>query len=292
MVAFRLRSVSAKSQPPAWLGRIVLSALCCVALAVATRSARAMEKVLSVTYDITIAGIHAGQVDAVGHFVDGGYAIALNGYAGGITRMLTDASATMTADGNIRGTDVLPAHYQIDMNEAGQQSEARIALRDRSVMDLFVNPGLVPTLQRVPLTMDHVHNVVDPMSALFVAIGQMPASGPEVCNRTLAIFDGWQRYDVDMTYVATRTVFGTRNSYSGESFVCSARYAPIAGHDLTTPAVAYMSDNDRLEVSLIPLAGVGILIPYELLIGTEIGDVVVRLDRMELADVPGTVAGR
>ncbi len=92
--------------------------------------------------------------------------------------------------------------------------------------------------------------------------------------------------------MATRTVFGSRDGYSGQSFVCSAHYTPIAGHDLTTPAVAYMSDNDRLEASLILVDGLGILIPYQLLIGTELGDVVIRLQSMSVDDVPAAVAGR
>lgn len=276
----------------AWFRRLGLLALFFVALAMATRPAAAAEKLLSVSYEISVAGVYVGRADAVGHFVDGGYAIALTGFTGGLSRLVLDANATLTADGNIRGTEVLPAHYQIDMVEQGEPSQARMALRDRRVMDLFVDPGIVPSLERVPLTMDHVRGITDPVSTLFIPIGAGAVSGETACNRTLSVFDGWQRYDVAMRYVATRTVFGTRDGYSGQSFVCSAHYLPIAGHDLTTTAVAYMSENDRLEASLIPVEGLGILIPYELLIGTEIGDLVIRLDRLSLTDVPAAVAGR
>jgi hypothetical protein len=292
MVAFRQRGFETGTRPAVWFGRLALLALSCLALVLVTLPAAATEKVLAVSYDITVAGIPVGHIDVVGHFIDGAYAVALTGYTGGVTRLVMDATATMSADGNIRGTEVLPAHYQVDMTEAAEPSQARMALRDRSVTDLYVDPGLVPSLQRVPLTMDHVHDVVDPMSALFVATGTGDVSGEWACNRTLAIFDGWQRYDVEMTYVTTRTVFGTRDGYSGPSFVCGARYTPIAGHDLTTPAVAYMSDNSRLEASLVPVAGLAILIPYQMLIGTEIGDLVIRLERMSLADTPDAVAGR
>ncbi len=291
MEAFRRRDFGSGLQTAAWFRRLALLAISFVVLAVVTFPAAAAEKLLSVSYEITVAGVYVGRADAVGHFADGGYAIALTGNTGGISRLVLDANATLSADGNIRGTEVLPAHYQVDMTEDGEPSRGRMTMRDRRVMDLFVDPGLAPSLEHVPLTMDHVRDITDPVSTLFIPVAGA-VTGETACNRTLSIFDGWQRFDVDMSFLATRTVFGSRDGYSGQSYVCSARYTPIAGHDLTTTAVAYMSENDRLEVSLIPVDGLGILIPYQLLIGTELGDLVIRLDSIRVTDVPAAVAGR
>lgn len=238
---------------------------------------------LDLTYIITIAGVHIGSISVDGTFADGGYAIALSGSTGGITRWMADASAWMAVNGTIRDAVALPARFEIGIQEGGVGAEVQMRLTDRDVMDLHVLPGLQASLDIVPLTIDHVRDVVDPMSALFVPIGDSGSiSGEEACNRTLTIFDGWQRYDISMFYRGTETVFGARASYAGPAFACRAEYSPIAGHSLTRSAVLFMSANSRLEAQLIPIAELGIAIPFQLLIGTEIGDLVIRLDRLEI----------
>ncbi len=172
MEASRRRGFGSGLQTAARFRRLALLAISFVALALVTFPAAAAEKLLSVSYDISVAGVYVGHADAVGHFIDGGYAIALTGFTGGLSRLVLDANATLSADGNIQGTEVLPAQYQIDMTEEGEPSQARMALRDRRVMDLFVDPGLAPSLERVPLTMDHVRDVTDPVSTLFIPVAR------------------------------------------------------------------------------------------------------------------------
>ena len=238
---------------------------------------------LDLTYIITIAGVHIGSISVDGTFTDGGYAIALSGSTGGITRWMADATAWMAVNGTIRGAVASPARFEIGIQEGGVGAEVQMRLTDRDVMDLHVVPGLQASLDIVPLTIDHVRDVVDPMSALFVPFGDGGSiTGERACNRTLTIFDGWQRYDISMFYRGTETVFGARASYAGPAFACRAEYLPIAGHSLTRSAVLFMSANSRLEAQLIPIAELGIAIPFQLLIGTEIGDLVIRLDRLEV----------
>ena len=64
-------------------------------------------------------------------------------------------------------------------------------------------------------------------------------------------------------------------AYSGEVFVCSARYVPVAGHRPDRDSVQYMADNKRLEVWLVPVDGTPVLVPYRILIGTQMGDLVI-----------------
>lgn len=242
------------------------------------------ERRIELSYVITLAGIHIGSVQADGVFNEAGYALTLTGATGGITQLMTDANAWMAANGLIRGGTTLPLRFEMGMEEGGVAAEAQMRLADKAVMDLTVHPGLAAGLDMVPLTLDHVQGVVDPMSALFVPIGHLvEVTGEAACNRTLSVFDGWQRYDISMRYRDTETVFGSRANYSGPAFVCAARYAPIAGHSLTKPSVGFMSHNDRLAVWLVPAGDLPILIPFRLLIGTEIGDLIIRLDRLSVS---------
>lgn len=264
-----------------------LAALAILGLPLATSShtnaATDDDRHISLLYVITVAGLHVGNVNIDGTFNAGGYTLTLSGATAGLSRWMADSSAWMAVNGTFRGALALPTRFEIGIEENDIAAEAQIRLTDRSVMDLHVVPGLEAGLDIVPLTLDHVQNVVDPMSALFVPIErQETLTGEEACNRTLSVFDGWQRYDIAMFYRRTETVFGARAAYAGPAFICSARYVPIAGHSLTRPAIAFMSDNQRLEAQLIPAADVGILIPFRLLVGTEIGDLVIRLEELNV----------
>lgn len=260
--------------------RFGLGLIGALAATVVAAAPAAAEDVLTLAYDITIAGVHVGSVDADARFTESGYAIALSGAVGGVSRLVSNASARMASNGNISGRRILPAYFEIEMTENDLTAEAEMHLANRRVTDLHVVPGLVPAWDRVPLTMAHLDDVVDPMSALFIVSRPGGLSGGEACNRTIRVFDSWQRFDIVMRHDTTRNVVGAREAYAGPVHICSARYVPVAGHRPDQASVAYMTGNDRLEAWLLPVPGIEVMVPYQLLIGTELGDLVVRLDKM------------
>jgi hypothetical protein len=86
---------------------------------------------------------------------------------------------------------------------------------------------------------------------------------------------GWTRYDVHLSYKETRAIDGGAKTYSGRIIVCAARYVPVAGHRSTRKAVQDMADNKRLEVWLAPVANMPVLVPFRILIGTDLGDLII-----------------
>lgn len=250
-------------------------------------TANAAETHLSLTYAIAVGNLSIGTVAVEATFIEGGYAVALRGATSGVSRIVTNATATMGARGNIRGTRILPAEFELAMTEGGVTAEANMAIRNRSVTDLSVFPGLTPDWDRVHLTMDHVRNVVDPMSAMIVALPPGETVTTAACNQHLPVFDGWERFDVDLSYRESRTVVSTEaGGYSGPVIICTARYTPVAGHQPGHPPVQYMTGNDRLEAWLMPVAGQNLMIPYRLLIGTELGDLTITVRSLEYRPRP------
>jgi hypothetical protein len=133
----------------------------------------------------------------------------------------------------------------------------------------------------VPITVDDTREVVDPLSAFLVAVGPLEkVDGETACNRTVKVFDGWQRFDLRLSYKETRTIKGRGQGYAGDVYRCQARYVPISGHRENTKSVKQMVDNQRLEVWLAPIAGTQMLVPYKILIGdTNLGDLIVVATR-------------
>lgn len=254
--------------------RILLAAMV-IALMVPAGAAAA-DRTLKADYLITIAGITIGKVNAEGHFTDTGYAATISGQTYGISRFVSDAHAVLAGNGRIRGTHITPATYNLDTDEKGFQTHVSMAMRGGSIIDLSAAPHLMAYPDRVPVTSNHKRNVVDPVGAFVVAVDRPVAiSGASACNRTVKVFDGWQRYDVKLFFKDSKHVNNGDGAYSGEIYVCGARYVPVAGHRPGRESVQYMADNKRLEVWLAPVDGTRVLVPYRILIGTQMGDLVI-----------------
>jgi hypothetical protein len=104
------------------------------------------------------------------------------------------------------------------------------------------------------------------------------------------VFDGWQRYDVRLTFKQTRKVDGSSDAYDGRVVVCAARYVPVAGYRMSLKSTRYMVENKRLEVWYAPVNDRRILVPYRILIGTAYGDLVVVATRFVATDTDATPA--
>lgn len=260
---------------PAWGARSpfrwVATALLAGAV-LAPPSAHAMTT-LRATYSINFGIATIGKANVDARFTDHGYAAAITGATYGIVRLVSDASASLNGNGRLASNSVQPNRYSLDTNEGGFRTQVRMGMRNGSVTDLSAAPQPVEADDRVPLTANHKHNVVDPVGAFIVSLapGRSP-DGQKACDRTVRVFDGWQRYDVRLTYKETQTITG---AYAGDVFVCTARYVPVAGYRTSLDSVQYMAANKRLEVTLAPIKGTGVLVPYRILIGTKFGDLTI-----------------
>lgn len=257
-----------------FFGPIMLSALAMTPVLATT--ARAADTTLNVDYLITIAGITIGKVSAEGRFNSSGYAATISGQTYGISRLVSDAHAVLAGNGRIRGERITPATYNLDTDEKGFRTHVSMAMRGGSIVDVSAAPHLIPSPDRVPITPNQKRNVVDPVGAFMVVVDRpLALAGQRACNRTVRVFDGWQRYDVKLSFKDSQHVNNGDGEYSGEVIVCRARYVPVAGHRPDRESVQYMANNKRLEVSLVPVEGTHVLVPYRILIGTQMGDLVI-----------------
>ena len=108
-----------------------------------------------------------------------------------------------------------------------------------------------------------------------------PLVGPASCDRTIPIFDGYTRFDIDLSYVGQREV--SAKGYKGPVAVCAVRYVPIAGHRRDRPATKFMADNKDLEVWLAPIDGARVLMPFRVSVRTMIGTTVIEASEFSVA---------
>lgn len=251
-----------------------------LAVVSATEAAKPVDTTLKATYAISIAGITVGRAEAESRFSGNGYAAAIRGSTSGASRLVSDATALLAGSGRIYGTRVLPAAYNLETSENGFETHVRMAMRSGTITDLEAQPQLVKAIDRVPITPRHKTNIVDPLSAFLVPLDQpgIP-NGRRACSRTVRVFDGWTRYDIELFYKETKAIDGSKDTYAGRVIVCGARYVPVAGHRSSRKAVRTMANNKRLEVWLAPVKDMPLLVPLRMVIGTEFGDMMIYATR-------------
>lgn len=230
---------------------------------------------LEASYIIAISGLTVGRADVRGRFTDHGYAAAISGSTYGVSRLVSDAQATLSGAGRVAGGTVVPATYNLATSESGFQTSINMSMRGRAVVSLQAMPSLPLAPDRVPITTASKQNVVDPVGAFVVALDRPSMQPAAICGRTVKVFDGWKRFDIQLSYKETRKVDDGNNAYAGDLVVCSARYLPVAGHRTGDDSVAFMAGNKRLEIALARIKGTNYMVPYTILIGTKVGDLTI-----------------
>jgi len=235
---------------------------------------------LEATYSISLAGVTIGKAEVISRFTASGYTIAIEGTTTGLSRLISDARATLLGNGRFSAKEVIPASYNLETREAEFETHVRMSVQAGAITDLLTIPRLREAPDRIPLTAAHRRNFVDPLGA-FLIVSEKPgtADGKRICERRIEVFDGWQRFDIALSYKSTRLVTGTAGAYDGRVVVCSARYIPVAGHRMSLYTTRYMAENKRLEVWYAPIDDRHLLVPYKILIGTKFGDLVIGSTR-------------
>jgi hypothetical protein len=260
-----------------------------VALAAAAfaPAASAGDITLRATYAISISGLTVGRIEVRSDFDGNSYDATIKGSTSGPSRIVSDASASMSGNGKFFGSRVLPNTFQMVTLEGGFSTHVSIAMRGGAVTAVSALPPLIQAADRIPVTAQHKQNVVDPLGAFLVPLDRpgIP-SGHRACARTVRVFDGWTRYDVPLYYKETKAIDGDSTTYSGRIIVCGARFVPVAGHRSSRKAVQDMANNKRLEVWLAPVGNAPVLVPYRILIGTDLGDLIVMATRFTTGGEP------
>ncbi|WP_090874512.1 DUF3108 domain-containing protein [Bauldia litoralis] len=257
------------------------AAVLSLAIAIAPSALLAREiTTLKATYVIAIGTAVIGHATAESRFSGENYTAAINGSTGGVSRLVSDARASLSGSGKISGKTVLPATFNLETVERGFGTHVSMAMQGGRITNLVAVPRLSAAADRIPITQSHKTGIVDPLSAFIVPLDRPGVpSGRAACDRTIKVFDGWTRFDVQLFYKQTKAVDGGADTYAGRIIVCGARYVPVAGHRAQGDSLNDLVDNDRLEVWLVPVENTALLVPFRILIGTSWGDLIVYATR-------------
>ena len=265
---------------PQWFVRVLRSAALAAALwSCALVGARA--EMLHATYNVSLIGLPIGVANLEATLTPTSYAIDAHAKITGLAYLFSRARGASSGQGAIVNNHVVPATFATIASNASMTRTIRMSLAANAVKDVDITPPFDEKPDRIPLTEKDKQGVVDPVGAVVVP-GPVkgPLVGPDSCERKIPIFDGYTRFDVDLTYVGQREV--AAKGYKGPVAVCAARYTPIAGHRRDRPATKFMADNKDLEVWLAPVAGARVLLPFRVSARTMIGMTVIEASEFSL----------
>jgi hypothetical protein len=249
---------------------LILAAVLAMA---APLAARAQGK-LDAAYRVTLAGIPIGKGTWTIEISDTHYTAAAAGAATGLMKVFTGGHGVSSASGTLLAGQPLSSIYVSTIFSHKKADAIRLSVEKGNVKELKLDPPQDDDPHRVPITEAHQHGILDPMTA---SLMRTPGTGDpvsaEACERTLAIFDGHVRYDLQLAFKRIEQVKAEKG-YSGPVAVCAVFFTPIAGYVPSRMAIRYISERRDMEVWLAPIAGTRVLVPYRAEGPTPIGPVV------------------
>ncbi len=239
---------------------------------------------LEARYSATLAGIPIGIGTWTIDITDTQYTASASGSTSGLLRAFTGGQGNSTAHGTFNGGRLSSSIYAATITGGKKTDVIRIAINNGNIKDFTIDPPLDEDPERVPFTENLQHNLSDPMTASIV---RMPGTGeilsPEACQRTLSVFDGRLRYDMQFTFKRMDKVKADKG-YAGPVVVCAAYFSPVAGYIPSRAAIRYLARQRDMEIWLAPIAGTRVLVPYRAQGPTPIG--LAMLQATEFITVP------
>ncbi|MEW5420698.1 DUF3108 domain-containing protein [Amorphus sp. 3PC139-8] len=267
-------------------GRRLLSvglalAACIWSGAAATASERTTA---GVRYDVSFKGVTIAK-GTLSVILEGeAYSVKVKMQPTGLASLLTASKVDAEVDGAMDGGVLLPVKYSLLSVDPSDTTKVKMRLNKGRVTSLSALPPLDPAPDRVDVTAADKRDIIDPISASVLPMRRTGAAptAADACNRTLPVFDGWSRYQVDLSAKGAERV--RTPSFDGEAFVCSARWTPISGHRANSESVAYLAKNRGLEAAFVPV-GDAVLIPVRIEIETPHGVLSVNATDVKLQGV-------
>jgi hypothetical protein len=250
----------------------------CLPLLVLAGAAHAQGK-LEAHYQASLAGLPIGKGSWVIDIGDAHYTAAASGATTGLIKVFVGGSGTGAVQGTLANGKSVASNYSATIKSGKHTEEIRMTVAAGNVKDFKIDPPEDPNPKRIPVTDEHRRGILDPMtSSLAVVPGTGELTSPQVCNRTLAVFDGKMRYDLKLAYKRTETVKAEKG-YAGPAVVCSVAFTPVSGFIPSRAAIKYLIKSRDIEVWLAPIAGTRVLVPFRAQVGTPFGQGVVEATR-------------
>lgn len=245
-------------------------------------AAPAAAETIRAHYVLSLMGLSIGSASASGVVEPESYRVDVSMRTTGLANLVNSTKGAATASGGLTAAGPSPSAYANTTSNNDETRNVRMSLASNAVRAVEVKPEPWDAEMRIPLNEGAKRRIVDPVSALIMSVPQgQELVGPAACNRTISVFDGVTRFDVQLSYSGAHTA--QAHGYSGPVAVCSARYTPIAGHRPDSKSTRYMAENRDMNVWLAPMPDAHVVVPIHIDIRTGAGQLVIDASEFQIA---------
>jgi hypothetical protein len=179
------------------------------------------------------------------------------------------------SSGTVKAKSAQPADFRFDYESSVRNGSIAMGFGKEGIDRLTVLPVTGDAADTVPLTRAHLKDVLDPLSAILTLTH---TDAPSPCGRKLAIFDGKQRFDIDLRFARQVPVEGMRGE---TAVVCRVKYTPIAGYRPTAETRDLASTNG-IEITFRVVAAAKLMLPQSVTVPTAAGEARINLEKVNI----------
>ena len=244
---------------------------------------------LEAHYEASLAGIAVGRGTWGIEISDDYYSASAQGATAGLLKAFSSGTGTGAAQGRIVNGALVPQSYMATISSKKSET-IKINLANGNIRDFTIEPEPPVDPDRVVVTSEHKKGVVDPMTSSLVRVsGTGELLGPDACRGGSSVFDGRLRYDLKLDFKRMETVRAEKG-YHGPAVVCAIYFTPVAGYIPDRPVIKYLATERKMEITLVPIAGTRVLVPFRLSIPTPFGLAVLEATQFHTVAIPPRVA--
>ncbi|WP_158541623.1 DUF3108 domain-containing protein [Pelagibacterium lacus] len=230
------------------------------------------------TYVVSVGGINVANVSIRLATEGASYQLDLAADVAGLAQVLAQGSGAVNSGGAITNSGLRSNRFYLETRAQAERFALSTAYAGGNATGWDVTPPLEDNPDRVPVTAGHRSGVNDPLAAFIFRGSSLDGS---LCNRTLNIFTGIERFDMALSYVEMQEATSSRTAYQGPVVLCAMRYRPISGHFTSSDITNYLANSNRMLAWYMPLGQSGFFIPYRVLMGSSFGDISMVLVGLE-----------
>lgn len=241
------------------------------ALPASAESKAAAAQTYAGEYTISFLGLPVARSNFISTFNGDRFSVKGQIASAGLGKLFDSTTGNSFAAGSFAGDTTRAERFRVDYKTGKKTQTTVIAFAGGKVAKTVNVPPLRKRDHWVPVKATDLNGVTDPISATLIKAD----SPQDVCSRTLKIYDGQMRVNLQLAYASAGPVSG----YDGDAVTCSANFVPVSGYRTNNRSVTYLRDRAKISVSFAPLGETGVYAPVRATVSTTLGTVTVTARR-------------
>ena len=257
------------------LGSAALAALSLVPAAAQTVPAAVSPVSVDAGYKVTLNGFDLGTFSFKSNVGTSDYTLHTHVELSALLGVFRWKGVTQVS-GSIEAKRPAPSDFRFTYESTVRNGSVIMGFDNNNVDHVTVLPVVREPEDTVPLERKHLSDVLDPLSAILV-LTHGDAKNP--CGRTVAIFDGKQRFNISLHDPRRVALAG---STRGETaIVCRVKYTPLSGYRANAETRQLAGSKD-IEITFRMVPAAKLMVPQSVTVPTGAGTARIDLERINI----------